>query len=92
VLLWRDNVHAAFNHRALGCPIKLHPESWKVRCHSASAFTQVGLKLMQDDGKVFSCYTNMWDTIFYSELGRCRPSLLQTVAQYSHMQGAWLCS
>ena len=33
---------------------------------------QVGLKLMQDDGKVFSCYTNMWDTIFYSELGRCR--------------------
>lgn len=27
---------------------------------------------MQDDGKVFSCYTNMWDTIFYSELGRCR--------------------
>ncbi len=24
---------------------------------------------MQDDGKVFSCYVNMWDTIFYSELG-----------------------
>lgn len=35
--------------------------------------SQIGLKLMQDDGKVFSCYTNMWDTIFYSELGRCQP-------------------
>lgn len=30
---------------------------------------QIGLKLMRDDGRVFSCYTNMWDTIFYSELG-----------------------
>ena len=30
---------------------------------------QVGFKLMQDDGRVFKCYDNMWDTIFYSELG-----------------------
>ena len=24
---------------------------------------------MRDDGHVFTCYSNMWDTIFFSELG-----------------------
>ena len=24
---------------------------------------------MREDGNVFTCYSNMWDTIFYSELG-----------------------
>lgn len=47
---------------------------------------QVGLKLMQDDGKVFSCYTNMWDTIFYSELGRCSPLALAAFALMSSTQ------
>jgi hypothetical protein len=45
---------------------------WRTNPHVQSyvlATDQVGLKLMQDDGKVFACYVNMWDTIFYSELG-----------------------
>ena len=24
---------------------------------------------MRQDGHIFTCYSNMWDTIFYSELG-----------------------
>ena len=30
---------------------------------------QIGLNLMWEDGTVFECYTNMWDVIYYSELG-----------------------
>ena len=30
---------------------------------------QIGYRLMREDGNVFTCYNNMWDTIFYSELG-----------------------
>lgn len=30
---------------------------------------QVGLQLWKADGKVFTCYTSMWDVIFYGELG-----------------------
>jgi len=30
---------------------------------------QIGLNAMWEEGTVFQCYTNMWDVIYYSELG-----------------------
>ena len=30
---------------------------------------QVGLQTMLDDGNVFKCHKDMWDAIYYSELG-----------------------
>ena len=71
VLQWHGDVHAACRHGALDSSVTLHPERQTLCAAPLLRPPQVGLKLMQDDGKVFSCYTNMWDTIFYSELGRC---------------------
>ena len=36
---------------------------------------QAGLKVLQDDGKVFACYDDMWDTIYHSEVGASRAVL-----------------
>lgn len=33
------------------------------------AVAQVGFALLKEDGRVFTCYGNMWDTIYFSELG-----------------------
>ncbi len=33
---------------------------------------QVGLKALQDDGRVFACYDNMADTIYNAEVGASR--------------------
>mmetsp|Transcript_12697 Transcript_12697/g.38289 ORF Transcript_12697/g.38289 Transcript_12697/m.38289 type:complete len:419 (-) Transcript_12697:2891-4147(-) len=45
---------------------------WRTNPHVQSyvlATDQVGLQLWKADGKVFTCYTSMWDVIFYGELG-----------------------
>ena len=36
---------------------------------------QAGLKILQEDGKVFACYEDMWDTIYHSEVGASRAVL-----------------
>lgn len=36
---------------------------------------QVGLKILQDNEKVFACYESMWDTIYHSEVGASKAVL-----------------
>ena len=36
---------------------------------------QVGLGVLAADGNVFKCYEDMWDTIYYSEVGASRAVL-----------------
>lgn len=35
----------------------------------AIATDAIGLRLLMEDGRVFACYNNIQDTIYYSELG-----------------------
>lgn len=45
---------------------------WRTNPHVQSyvlATDQVGLRAWLEEGTVFKCYSSMWDTIYYSELG-----------------------
>ncbi|KAK9848558.1 hypothetical protein WJX84_002458 [Apatococcus fuscideae] len=44
---------------------------WRTNPHVQSVFAmdKVGLQTMLDDGNVFKCHKDMWDAIYYSELG-----------------------
>jgi hypothetical protein len=45
---------------------------WRTNPHVQSyvvATDQVGFAVMREDGNVFKCHKDMWDTIYYSELG-----------------------
>jgi hypothetical protein len=45
---------------------------WRKNPHVQSylvATDKVGIQLLLDDNRVFKCYENMFDTIFFSELG-----------------------
>ncbi|KAK9808733.1 hypothetical protein WJX72_002733 [[Myrmecia] bisecta] len=45
---------------------------WRTNPHVQSyvlATDQIGLQTMLADGRVFQCHKDMWDTIFYAELG-----------------------
>ena len=46
----------------------LHVHLQRPRHHLYSG-PQVGLQTMLDDGNVFKCHKDMWDAIFYSEMG-----------------------
>ena len=37
--------------------------------HQLCVLQQVGLKVLQDDGRVLACYEDMSDVIFHAELG-----------------------
>lgn len=39
--------------------------------------TQVGLKILEEDGRVLECYEAMSDTIYYSEVGSSAAILAQ---------------
>ena len=39
--------------------------------------TQVGLKILEEDGQVLECYEAMSDTIYYSEVGSSAAILAQ---------------
>ncbi|EIE24703.1 hypothetical protein COCSUDRAFT_14419 [Coccomyxa subellipsoidea C-169] len=55
------------------------------------ATDQVGLKALQDDGRVFACYGNMADTIYHAEVGASRVILDQgytidsLMSKYQHV-------
>ncbi len=36
---------------------------------TASVAFQVGMKVLEEDGRVLACYENMSDTIFHAEVG-----------------------
>jgi len=36
---------------------------------TASVLLQVGMKVLEEDGRVLACYENMSDTIFHAEVG-----------------------
>ena len=56
-----------------GSPLKGNVDAhWRRNPHVQSytvATDQVGLSLLLQDGKVFQCYDDMWDTIYHSEIG-----------------------
>ena len=41
--------------------------------HRAAA--QIGLKVLMEEGKIFECYENLLDTVWYSEVGASKAIL-----------------
>ena len=56
-----------------GSPQGGHPaNAWRKNPHVQSyvvATDRIGMQILLDDQNVFKCYSNMWDTIYHSELG-----------------------
>ena len=57
---WHEGARSGLGlHRSGGCA-----EAWMF-----ISTVQVGLRVLQEDGRVFACYTNILDTVFHAEVG-----------------------